>query len=53
MIASWWSKLKHQWLFLHRLETAAAVRRHVAFYVAEYNATTLAQRRYLKICESF
>ena len=39
MIESWWSKLKHQWLFLHRLETAAAVRRHVAFYVAEYNAT--------------
>ena len=39
MIESWWSKLKHQWLFLHRLETVAAVRRHVAFYVAEYNAT--------------
>jgi len=36
MIESWWSKLKHH---LHRLETAAAVRRHVAFYVAEYNAT--------------
>ena len=34
-----WSKLKHQWLFLHRLETAAAVRRYVEFYVAEYNAT--------------
>ena len=39
MIESWWSKLKHQWLFLHRLETAAAVRRYVEFYVAEYNAT--------------
>jgi len=39
MIESWWSKLKHQWLFLHRLETVAAVRRHVAFYVPEYNAT--------------
>jgi len=39
MIESWWSKLKHQWLFLHRLETAAAVRHYVAFYVAEYNAT--------------
>ena len=25
--------------FLHRLETAAAVRHYVAFYVAEYNAT--------------
>jgi hypothetical protein len=32
MIESWWSKLKHQWLFLHRLETAAAVRRSVAFF---------------------
>ncbi len=39
MIESWWSKLKHQWLFLHRLETVAAVRRHVAFYVPEYNTT--------------
>ena len=39
MIESWWSKLKHRWLFLHRLETAAAVRRYVEFYVAEYNAT--------------
>jgi transposase InsO family protein len=39
MIESWWSKLKHQWLFLHRLERAAAVRRYVEFYVAEYNAT--------------
>jgi len=38
MIESWWSTLKHQWLFLHRLETAA-VRRYVEFYVAEYNAT--------------
>ena len=26
-------------MFLHRLETAAAVRRYVEFYVAEYNAT--------------
>ncbi len=39
MIESWWNNLKHQWLFLHRLETVSAVRRHVAFYVAEYNAT--------------
>ncbi len=33
MIESWWHTLKHQWLFLNRLETVAAVRRHVAFYV--------------------
>jgi len=37
MIESWWHNLKHQWLFLNRLETVAAVRRHVAFYVTEYN----------------
>ena len=39
MIESWWHTLEHQWLFLHRLETVAVVRRQVAFYVAEYNAT--------------
>ena len=39
MIESWWRTMKHQWLFLHRLETVAAVRRHVAFYVREYNET--------------
>jgi len=37
MIESWWSTLKHQWLYLHRLESVAGVRRHVAFYVPEYN----------------
>jgi putative transposase len=39
MIETWWRTIKHQWLFLHRLETVSAVRRHVAFYVYEYNAT--------------
>jgi len=39
MIETWWRTIKHQWLFLHRLETLSAVRRHVGFYVAEYNAT--------------
>lgn len=38
MIESWWHTLKHQWLYLHPLESAAAVRRYVAFYVTEYNA---------------
>ena len=37
MIESWWSTLKHQWLYLHRLESVAGVRRHVAFCVPEYN----------------
>ena len=39
MIESWWRTLKHQWLSLHRLESVSAVRRYVAFYVEEYNAT--------------
>jgi hypothetical protein len=39
MIESWWRTIKHQWLFLHRMETAATVRRHVAFYVGEYDET--------------
>jgi transposase InsO family protein len=39
MIETWWRTIKHQWLFLHRLETVSAVRRHVAFYVREYNET--------------
>jgi putative transposase len=38
MIESWWHTLKHQWLYLHPLESVAAVRRYVAFYVSEYNA---------------
>jgi hypothetical protein len=37
MIESWWSTLKHQWLYLHRLDSVTGVRRHVAFYVTEYN----------------
>ncbi|MFT5039414.1 MAG: hypothetical protein ACI8TX_000362 [Hyphomicrobiaceae bacterium] len=31
--------VKHQWLFLHRLESTTAVRRLVEFYVPEYNET--------------
>ena len=38
MIESFWSSMKHQWLFQHRLETPAAVRRLVAFYVTEHNS---------------
>jgi putative transposase len=37
MIESWWSQLKHMWLFLHPLETIESVRKLVAFYVAEHN----------------
>jgi transposase InsO family protein len=37
MIEAWWRSLKHQWLFLHALDSMATVRRLVAFYVDEYN----------------
>jgi transposase InsO family protein len=37
MIEAWWRALKHQWLFLHPLESVATVRRLVAFYVHEHN----------------
>ena len=37
MIEAWWRSLKHQWLFLHSLDSVATVRRLVAFYVAEHN----------------
>jgi hypothetical protein len=37
MIEAWWRSLKHQWLFLHSLESVATVRQLVAFYVHEHN----------------
>ena len=37
MIEAWWRSLKHQWLFLHSLDSAATIRRLVAFYVHEHN----------------
>ena len=37
MIEAWWRSLKHQWLFLHPLDSGATVRRLVAFYVDEHN----------------
>ena len=37
MIEAWWRSLKHQWLFLHSLDSVATIRRLVAFYVNEYN----------------
>ena len=38
MIEAWWRALKHQWLFLHTLDSVAKVRRLVEFYVEEHNA---------------
>src|SRR5262249_57479437 len=37
MIEAWWRSLKHQWLFLHSLDTVGTVRRLVEFYVEEHN----------------
>jgi hypothetical protein len=37
MIEAWWRSLKHQWLFLHHLDSVATIRRLVAFYVHEHN----------------
>ena len=38
MIEAWWRSLKHQWLFLHPLDSMAKVGSLVAFYVAEHNS---------------
>ena len=37
MIEAWWRSLKHQWLFLHSLDSVATIRRLVAFFVHESN----------------
>lgn len=37
LIEAWWRALKHNWLFLQPMDTAATVRREVAFYVEEHN----------------
>jgi transposase InsO family protein len=37
MIEAWWRSLKHQWLFLHSLDSVTTVRRLVEFYVQQHN----------------
>jgi transposase InsO family protein len=37
MIEAWWRSLKHQWLFLHSLDSPTTLQRLVAFYVHEHN----------------
>jgi putative transposase len=37
MIESWWRCLKHQWLYLHQLDSIATVRKLVEFYVSQHN----------------
>jgi hypothetical protein len=38
MIEAWWRSLKHSWLYLHTLDSRAAVERLIAFYVEQHNA---------------
>ena len=38
LIEAWWRSLKHDWLFLHPLESVTQVRRLVGFYVEQHNA---------------
>lgn len=38
MIEAWWRALKHQWLYLHHLDSIAKLRRLIAFYVEEHNS---------------
>jgi len=37
LIEAFWRTMKHQWLFLNSLDSITALRRHVEFYVNEYN----------------
>ena len=37
LIEAFWRTMKHQWLFLNSLDSVAALRRHVSFYVTAHN----------------
>jgi putative transposase len=37
MIEAWWRSLRHQWLYLHHLDSIATIRRLTAFYVHQHN----------------
>jgi len=37
LIESWWRVLKHQWLYLHELDSATRVQKLVEFYVEQHN----------------
>jgi putative transposase len=38
IIEAWWRSLKHQWLYLHTLDTMAHLQTLIAFFVKEHNA---------------
>ncbi len=37
MVEAFWRSLRHQWLYLHSLDSMAALRRLIGFYVTEHN----------------
>jgi putative transposase len=37
LIENWWRSLKYGWLFLHQLDSFAALQKLIAFYVREFN----------------
>ena len=37
MIEAFWRSLKHSWLYLHSLDSMAALRRLIGFYVTAHN----------------
>ena len=37
MIEAFWRSLKHSWLYLHPLDSFAALRRLIEFYINEHN----------------
>jgi putative transposase len=39
MIEAWWRQLKHNWLYLNRLDSVTRVESLVARYVSEHNST--------------
>ena len=38
LIEAWWRSLKHQWLFLHSLDSLSTLKRLVRFFVTEHNS---------------
>jgi hypothetical protein len=38
LIESWWRTLKHQWLYLNRLDTVSTLEKLIGFYVHEHNS---------------
>ena len=37
MIEAWWRSLRHQWLYLHMLDSFDSVKHLIAFYVEQHN----------------